>query len=105
MHISPCYLQQMCSTNLHICLQPPVSGYLPSPPGSVAVLPAVYWARCSLHHQAVRHHRKGQQQSHEAIHKYTSYIITHIHTIYILFGLSGNPGQTSGQKYCDSASD
>lgn len=79
--MAPC-LQELCVlTNLHICLQPPVSGYLLSPPRSAAVLPAVYWARCSLHHPAVR---KGQQQLHDAIHEWCLIHLSYLASVEML---------------------
>lgn len=65
----------VCYTNLHICLRSPASEYLPSPPGSAAEPPAVYWAGCSLHRPAVAHHRKGQQRSRDVIfNKHRNYL-------------------------------
>lgn len=62
-----------------MCFHFLLSEYLASPPGSAATPPGVYWAECSPHRPAVTHHKKGQQQSHDAVSKHAfnpSYCLT-----------------------------
>lgn len=65
----PSDVDAFTSTDLRFLLHPLGSGCLPSAPGSAAGLPAVCWAGCSLHPQAVT--GRANTNPHDVIQKYT----------------------------------